>query len=139
MLDRTDGRSPPVRDMSACSGDELAGVGFFDAKDAGAPIAMAPVEIDGGTICIPNTAAVIRGTSREVQARQFVDYLLSAETELALAKSKSRQIPLGSVDEARLPAEVRELRPAAKRAIPLTGLLDARRECLAWLKSEYTE
>jgi iron(III) transport system substrate-binding protein len=112
---------------------------FFDAKDAGAPVEMVPVEIEGGTVCIPNTVAVIRGTSREILARQFADYLLSADTELALAKSKSRQIPLGPVDEAELPAEVRDLRAAAQRGIPLNGLLGARRECLAWLKSEYTE
>jgi iron(III) transport system substrate-binding protein len=112
---------------------------FFDAKDAGAPIGMTPLEIDGRTVSIPNTVAIVRGTKREAQARQFTDYLLSADAELALAKSKSRQIPLGPIDEAQLPAEVRALRTAAQRAIPLTGLVDARRECLSWLKSEYTE
>jgi DNA/RNA-binding domain of Phe-tRNA-synthetase-like protein len=33
----------------------------------------------------------------------------SAETELALARSKARQVPLGGVDDDELPEEVREL------------------------------
>ena len=65
---------------------------FFQAKDAGQPVIMRPVQLDdGATICIPNTVAIIRGTRRETDARRLVDFLLSAETELALARSKSRQ------------------------------------------------
>ena len=70
-------------------------------------------------------------------ARKLADFLLSAKTELALARSKSRQIPLGPVDETQLPAEVRELLPHAAHGIPLTGLLKSRNECLAWLKAQY--
>jgi iron(III) transport system substrate-binding protein len=110
---------------------------FFEAKDAGKPVAMQPVQLeDGATICIPNTVAIIRGTRRENDARRLVDFLLSAETELALARSKSRQIPLGPVPVDQVPAEVRELQAAAQRGAPLTNLLPARNECLAWLKSE---
>ena len=114
---------------------------FFDAKDGGAPVRMVPVRLEGNaTICIPNTAAIIHGTSHVAQARKFVDFLLSAENEAALARSKARQIPLGSgVAEASLPAEVRELSALVPIATPLAGLLQARTECLAWLKSEYTE
>jgi len=110
---------------------------FFAAKDAGKPVTMRPVRLDdGATICIPNTVAIIRGTRRETDARQLVDFLLSAETELALARSKSRQIPLGPVPEDQVPAEVRALRAAASRGVPLTDLLRARNECLKWLKEE---
>ena len=110
---------------------------FFDAKDAGKPVAMRPVQLDdGATICIPNTVAIIRGTHREADARHLVDFLLSAETELALARSKSRQIPLGPVSADQVPAEVRELQAAARRGVPLNSLLPARNECLAWLKAE---
>lgn len=113
---------------------------FFLAKDAGQPVAMRPVQLDdGATICIPNTVAIIRGTRRETDARRLVDFLLSAETELALARSKSRQIPLGPVPEDQVPAEVRELQAWARNAVPLTGLLRARNECLAWLKAEYVQ
>ncbi len=112
---------------------------YFAAKDRGAPVFMTPVQIDGRAICIPNTVALVRGAAHESAARQLIDFLLSADTELALAKSKSRQIPLGPVDEFRLPAEVRELREFTARSVPLAGLVKARAECLAWLKSEYAE
>ncbi len=113
---------------------------FFDAKDAKAPVAMAPVRFeDGATICIPNTVAVINGAPHAELARHLADYLLSAETELALAKSKSRQIPLGPVDENQLPAEVRELRGWSAKSVSLMGLVKARADCLAWLKAQYSE
>ncbi|MEO6788325.1 MAG: substrate-binding domain-containing protein [Chthoniobacteraceae bacterium] len=111
---------------------------FFEAKDEGKPVAMIPVQIESGqTICIPNTVAIVRGARHLEDARKLADFLLSAKTELALARSKSRQIPLGPVDETQLPAEVRELLPQAARGYPLTGLLKSRNECLAWLKAEY--
>lgn len=113
---------------------------FFQAKDAGQPVIMRPLQLDdGATICIPNTVAIIRGTRRETDARRLVDFLLSAETELALARSKSRQIPLGPVPEEQVPAEVRELRGWTADAVPLAKLLPARNECLAWLKAEYVQ
>ena len=102
------------------------------------PVAIFPVRVEGGrTICIPNTVSIIRGTRQLAAAQQLADYLLSAETETALANSGSVQIPLGPVDEARLPAEVRELKQWAADGYPLAGIEPANRECLAWLKAEY--
>ena len=68
---------------------------------------------------------------------EIVDYLLSESVELQLAASASRQIPLGPVDEARLSLEVRQLRQHVDEAYPLTGLVEARAQCLAWLKQEF--
>ena len=111
---------------------------FFEAKDEGRPVTMRPLTLEGGqTICIPNTVAIVRGARLQENARKLADFLLSAKTELALARSKSRQIPLGPVDETQLPQDVRELLPHAARGIPLTGLLKSRNECLAWLKAQY--
>lgn len=111
---------------------------FFEAKDDGRPVGMAPVRLeDGKTICIPNTIAIIRGAKHTQAARQLVDFLLSEETELALAASKSRQIPLGPVPADRLPADVRELAQWARDGEDLTKLGPAREECMAWLKSLY--
>ncbi len=113
---------------------------FFEARDAGQPVAMQPVRIEGaGTMVIPNTVAIIHGTKRTADARQLADFLLSGETELALARSKSRQIPLGPVAAVQLPVEVRELAEWAKEGVDLTQLGAARAECIAWLKSEYTK
>ncbi|MGB8166806.1 MAG: ABC transporter substrate-binding protein, partial [Chthoniobacteraceae bacterium] len=45
---------------------------FFEAKDAGKPVAMLPVRLaDNGTICIPNTVAIIRGARHPEQARKL--------------------------------------------------------------------
>jgi len=66
----------------------------------------------------------------------LVDYLLSEASEVALANARSRQIPLGPVDETRVPIEVKTLRTWSKDAVPLTSLAGARTECLAWLRSE---
>lgn len=49
----------------------------------------------GGTLLIPNTVAVVRGTRRKDDALRLVEYLLSPECERTLAASVSRNIPLG--------------------------------------------
>ena len=77
------------------------------------------------------------GSDYTLPAQRLVDFLASAETELALARSKSRQIPLGPVDNKELPEDVRPLTEWAQDGIDLRPLLPARRECLDWLKSEY--
>ena len=93
--------------------------------------------IEEAIICIPNTAAIIKVTKRVEAARKLIDFLASAETELALAQSKSRQVPLGPVDETQLSDEVRRLKEWAAEGVDLRPLLPARRACLEWLKSEY--
>lgn len=109
----------------------------FVALDAGAPVAMRPVRVEGGrAIVIPNTAAIIKGTDRLAAARRLIDYLASEEVELALAHSKARQIPLGPVDVEQLPEDVRELRGWAADPYPLQGLVDARGQVVDWLKEE---
>jgi iron(III) transport system substrate-binding protein len=113
---------------------------FFVAKDNGKPVAALPVRLAGGrTICIPNTAAIIKGTDQQETARKLVDYLLSRKTELALSRSASRQIPLGDIGEEELPEEVLELQPWAADGVDLNGLLPARNACLEWLKAEYRD
>jgi iron(III) transport system substrate-binding protein len=111
---------------------------YFEAKDERFPVAMIPVRLDDGkTICIPNTVAIIQGARHTRAAQKLVDFLLSEETELALANSKSRQVPLGPVPVEKLPAEVRELASWARDGEDLTSLGTAPAECLAWLKLIY--
>jgi len=65
--------------------------------DAGNPVAIVyPDRKDGelGTLFIPNTLAVIKGSPHQVQAEALADYLLSPEVEAALARGPSAQIPL---------------------------------------------
>lgn len=131
-----------VKDMVAagtCSAGWTDTDDTFSALAVGAPVRMLPIRIDGRTVVIPNTVAILRGTSRRKAAERLVDYLLSAQTELALARSTARQIPLGPVPEAELPAEVRELLPWAAEGHDLRDLLPARDACLEWLKAEYVQ
>ena len=122
---------------------------YFLAKDAGKPVAMVPFRtgdvgagpVNGSrppdrAILIPNTVAIVKGTRRPDDARRLVDWLLSAGSELALARSRARQIPLGKVDAAELPPEVAELAALVGDGYPLGGLTPLREACIEWLKAE---
>jgi iron(III) transport system substrate-binding protein len=47
-----------------------------------------------GTLLIPNTVAQVAGAPHPEEARRLIDYLLSPEVELALARAPGAQIPL---------------------------------------------
>jgi len=112
---------------------------FFLAKESGADVAMEPVLMKDSAIClIPNTVAVIAGSKRKSEAQQLVEFLLSEETELALANSSSRQIPLGVLEEdaiQKLPEEVKEMSKWTDSAVDLTRLGPASEACIQWLKT----
>lgn len=113
---------------------------FYVAADAGGPVEMLPIRLDDGrTICIPNSVALIAGSKRRQQAERLIDFLLSEETELALARSPARQIPLGSLSTDELPAEIDTLREWSEDAYDMTLLGPDRKACLTWLKSEYLQ
>ena len=111
---------------------------YFVARDAGKPVELLPVRVgeDDSVICIPNTVAIIKGTDRYEDAARLVDFLLSKQAELLLARSPARQIPLGPVDESLLSDDVRRLRRWARDSHALSGLVEARRSVLAWLQLE---
>jgi iron(III) transport system substrate-binding protein len=73
-------------------------VGMTDTDDAVAEIeAGKPVVMlfpEGDTLFIPNTVALIKGGPNPDGAKKLIDFLLSPEVEMKLAKSASRQIPL---------------------------------------------
>jgi iron(III) transport system substrate-binding protein len=78
--------------------------GLTDTDDAisvwekGFPVAIVyPDQQEGGmgTLFIPNTLALIRGSRNGTFARQLMDYLLSPDVEAQLAQGPSAQIPLG--------------------------------------------
>lgn len=108
----------------------------FAALDAGHVVTMEPIRIDGKTICIPNTVALIQGSDRPEDARQLLEYLLSEEVELQLAKT-ARQIPLGTVAPEKIPTEVQPLAKWASESWNVADAADVADECLQWLKSEY--
>jgi iron(III) transport system substrate-binding protein len=49
-----------------------------------------------GTLVIPNSVALIRGARHPEEGKKLIDYLLSAEVEAALARSRARQMPIRS-------------------------------------------
>lgn len=64
------------------------------AEDAGYPVAIHYLDQGGGAMLIPNTVAIVAGAPHREAAERFVDWVLSAEVERALAEAVSRQIPL---------------------------------------------
>jgi iron(III) transport system substrate-binding protein len=88
------GGNSHVRDLVARGDRDL---GLTDSDDVwvgqarGDAIAMA---IPEDTLLIPNTAALVRNAPHPKEARRFLDFLLRPETEAALAKGRSRQIPV---------------------------------------------
>ncbi|WP_437204310.1 extracellular solute-binding protein [Planctomicrobium sp. SH664] len=109
---------------------------FFVGRDDGKPVGMLPIFVERQTICIPNSVAIIRGSKNLAAAQQLVDYLLSRDVELKLAHSAARQIPLGPVEGAELPADVQLLVDWSANAIDIKQFAQAREECLAWLLQE---
>jgi iron(III) transport system substrate-binding protein len=92
------GGNSHVRDLVA-SGDCAAGLTDSDdvwiGKQRGDPIDMVYPDQDeasGGTLLIPNSAALIKGAPRAENAKRFLDWLLRVETEMLLAKGPSHQI-----------------------------------------------
>jgi len=72
------------------------------------------------------------------EARRFMDFVLSAETELQLAAGTGRQIPLGPVDETRLPEDLRPLLEWAADGVELAGAAKFHPVLQEWLTAEST-
>jgi len=98
--------------LSVAAG-ELA-FGMTDTDDAiievekGMPVAIVypdQGEDEMGTLFIPNTLALIKGSPNGETARRLVDYLLSPEVEARLAAGRSAQIPLNTKCEAEVRVE----------------------------------
>ena len=76
-------------------------VGITDTDDAnvarieGRPLGVVYPDQGGiGTLVIPNAVTLIHGAPHPGQGRRFMDFLLSSEVELALARSEAAQMPL---------------------------------------------
>lgn len=76
-------------------------VGITDTDDVnvarleGKPVGVVYPDADGmGTLVIPNCAVLIQGGPNPDAGRRFIDYLLQARTEEALAESEAAQMPL---------------------------------------------
>lgn len=61
-----------------------------------------------GTLFIPNTLAIVRGSSNQPATQQLVDWLLSPEVEARLALGASAQIPVNPKVQIRSPVQPSE-------------------------------
>lgn len=92
-----DGNSTAVRKL--ISGDVQFAMtdsdDVFVAQKRGHSIAMAYPDMgDGGTMLIPNTAALVAGAPHAEAGRKLIDYILSAKVERMLAESDSGNYPV---------------------------------------------
>lgn len=73
-----------------------------------------PDQAGEGTLLIPNTLAIIKGSPHPDQARQLVDHLLQGKIEDQLATGPSAQIPLG-----RQATQVSRVAPSDLKIMPV--------------------
>ncbi len=107
-------------------------VGITDTDDAnvarleGKPIGIVYPDQDGmGTLIIPNCTVLIAGGPNPEGGRRFIDYLLDAKTERALAESDAAQMPLRpGVEIPRNVKRIAELKGMAVDYAALGQLLD---------------
>jgi len=67
----------------------------YAAIDEKKPVRMAFLDqATDGTLIIPNTVALLKGSPSPANGKLFIDYLLSPEVEEQLAKSRAKQIPV---------------------------------------------
>lgn len=93
--------------------------------DEGRPVDVVFPDQDGmGALVMPNTAALVHGAPQRQAAKQFLDFLLRPESELLLAEQGSRQLPLHSGLEARLPEKVRPLARVKAMPVDYARLMD---------------
>lgn len=119
--------------------------GLTDTDDAVVELDRgSPVEVvwpdqaaDGlGTLLLPNTVALVKDGPHPAAGRQLIDFLLSPETEAALAEGPSAQIPLHpdvpTASRLPMPSELRTL------AVDFAAAAQAWDEAAAFLKAEFT-
>jgi iron(III) transport system substrate-binding protein len=108
-------------------------IGLTDTDDAnvarleGKPIGIVYPDHDGmGTLLVPNCAVLIANGPNPEAGKRFIDYLLTPDTERALAESEAAQIPLRP-GVATPPEMVRlaDLKPMAVDYRSLATLLDS--------------
>lgn len=119
-----------VRRAVAAGDCSLGVVDTDDAAEArreGKPVEVVYPDAQGmGTVIVPNAVLLIRHGPNPDAGRRFIDYLLSPETEAALAKGDAAQMPLraGVVGPKDMPA-IESLRTPSVDYGRLAPLLDA--------------
>ena len=82
--------------------------------------------------------AIIYATMAITQL-QFEAWWQGSAVWWMMARSESRQVPLGTVDMAELPDEVRALVPLAAEGVDLSMAAERRGDVLEWLMTTYAK
>lgn len=89
---------PGNKDVAVAVGEGQLDMGLTDTDDAMVMLdKKLPVRIHylpSGTLFLPNTMGLLKNAPHPEAAKKLIDYLLSAEVELRLARGASAQIPL---------------------------------------------
>jgi iron(III) transport system substrate-binding protein len=115
--------------------------GLTDTDDArraileGKPIAFAiPDEAEIGPILMPNTIALVSGAPHPAEAKQLIDYLLSADVERRLAETDGAQIPLGEdLHDVQTPWAAL-LKDARAKPLPVEAIARSRKDLIELLR-----
>jgi iron(III) transport system substrate-binding protein len=119
--------------------------GLTDTDDAMAEVrAGNPVEIifpdqdkhgefSTGTLFLPNTLALIRGSPNPEGGKKLIDFLLSPEVEKKLALSESAQIPLNPQVRVQLPPQMAPARTARQMHVDFAAAAELWEESQAFL------
>jgi iron(III) transport system substrate-binding protein len=136
--------APGNKQVADWVSDGRVAVGLTDTDDAleaikdNPNVAMIFPDRDGlGTLFIPNTLAIIRGSPNPDGARKLVDYLLSAEVEAKLAEGGSHQIPLNPEVKATLPPQMETPRTIKPMAVDFAKAADLWDEVQKFVASEF--
>jgi iron(III) transport system substrate-binding protein len=142
--------APGNKQVAEWVGEGRADVGLTDTDDAleeleAHPEAVAMIFPDRdrpkgdpmGTLFIPNTVAILRGSPNPEGARKLVDYLLSAEIETKLAEAASHQIPLNPQVKAKLPKEMETPQTIKEMDVDFGKAADLWEETQTFLRNEF--
>jgi iron(III) transport system substrate-binding protein len=129
-------------------GQEIA-VGITDTDDAMAEVRAghdvtiiypdrdAPADSRLGTLFIPNTLAILKGSPNPDGARRLVDYLLSPEVEKRLAEGESNQVPLNPEVRANLPRPIETPRTVRAMQVDFARAADLWEDMQTFVRQEF--
>ncbi len=125
-------------------GGAVVTVGITDTDDAieevkdGKPVAIVfPDQKGPGTLFIPNTLALIKGSPNAAGGRKLIDYLLTPETERKLMDGPSHQFPMFEGVKVRLPDALMPARDARAMAVDFEKAAEMWEPVQTFLRNEY--
>jgi iron(III) transport system substrate-binding protein len=90
-----------------------------------------------GTLFIPNTLCILKGSPNPLGARKLVDFLLGPDVEKALAEGPSAQVPLNPEVKAKLPEGIKAPREVAAMRVDYEKAADLWKDAEAFVIKEF--